>query len=114
MRTFLKLLFLAILLAMLAITTYASMERNLVDAGRELMTDRWFQATLLDAYFGFLTFYVWVAYKEQSLGRRLLWFVLIMCLGNIAMAIYMLIQLAQLRSGAPIGTLLLRSKDTPV
>jgi hypothetical protein len=109
MRSFLVLLFGTILVAMLAITVSASLEQNIVTAGRELITDRWFQATLLDAYFGFITFYVWVAYKEQTAWSRGMWFVLIMCLGNIAMAIYMLIQLARLPKGEPLSKLLLRS-----
>ena len=61
--------------------------------GTQLTSDPWFLATLADAYFGFLTFYVWVAYKEHSVWRKLLWFVLIMVLGNIAISVYVLIQL---------------------
>jgi hypothetical protein len=32
----------------------------------------WTIATLMDAYFGFLTFYVWVFYKEMRWLPRLL------------------------------------------
>ena len=60
------------------------------------MSDVWFQATLLDAYFGFLTFYVWVAWKERSLAGRVLWFVLIMAFGNMAMSAYVILQLVRL------------------
>lgn len=106
MRSLLFVLFVLILVAMLAITTVASFERNIVEAGRDLMTDRWFQATLLDAYFGFITFYVWVAYKERLMWSRIFWFVFIMCLGNIAMASYMLIQLAKLAPSASVSSIL--------
>ncbi len=109
MRSLLIVLFSLILVAMLAITTVASFERNVVDAGRDLISDRWFQATLFDAYFGFVTFYVWVAYKERLMWSRILWFVLIMCLGNIAMAIYMLIQLAKLAPSTPVSSMLINS-----
>ncbi len=109
MRILLIVLFSLILVAMLAITTVASFERNIVDAGRDLISDRWFQATLFDAYFGFVTFYVWVAYKERWMWSRILWFVLIMCLGNIAMAIYMLIQLAKLPPSAAVSSILINS-----
>ena len=88
----------------------ARIERGILEAGRELISDRWFQATLFDAYFGFITFYVWVAYKERTVWSRILWFLLIMCLGNIAMATYMLIQLAVLPCAAPLSSLLLRSE----
>ena len=109
MRSLLMTMFASILLAMLAVTTAASLDRSIFNVGWELLSDRWFQATLFDAYFGFITFYVWVAYKEQSIWARVVWFVLIMCLGNIAMAIYMLIQLVKLPRGAAMSLLLLRT-----
>lgn len=111
MRWFLMALFAAILLGMLVITTLASLERSIVAAARDLITDRWFQATLCDAYFGFITFYAWVAYREQAVWSRVVWFVLIMLLGNIAMAIYMLIQLMRLPPDAPLHNLLLNPTD---
>jgi hypothetical protein len=92
-RTLLILLFSLILVGMLVVTTYASLDRSIFSVGRQLTFDPWFLATLADAYFGFLTFYVWVAYKESSVWRKLLWFVLIMTLGNIAISVYVLIQL---------------------
>lgn len=108
MKLFLLLVFAFILVAMLAITITASLDRSVFNVGQELLSDRWFQATLLDAYFGFLVFYLWVAYKERTTTSRIVWFVLIMAFGNIAMSIYALLQLAKLPSGAPIEQLLLR------
>jgi hypothetical protein len=108
MRTTLKLLFGLILLGMLGITTAASLQQGIVPAARNLWPDLWFRATLLDAYFGFLTFTVWVFYKEPRPGARVVWFVLIMCLGNIAMAVYVLIQLFRLPPDEPLATLLTR------
>jgi hypothetical protein len=108
MRTTLKLLFGLILLGMLGITTAASLQQGIVPAARSLWPDLWFRATLLDAYFGFLTFTVWVFYKEPRPGARVVWFVLIMCLGNIAMAVYVLIQLFRLPPDEPLATLLTR------
>ncbi len=96
MFTFLKILFLAILAAMLYVTITASLDRGVFEAGAALWPDPWFRATLADAYFGFITFFVWVAYKERGLLRKLIWFVLIMTLGNIAMSVYVLIQLFRL------------------
>ena len=57
----------------------------------------WTLATLMDAYCGFLTFYIWVFYKEQRWIARIAWFVAIMLLGNMAMSVYVLIQLLRLR-----------------
>ena len=93
MKNGLILLFVGILLGMIGITTYASLDRAIWNVRPELLSDPWFHATLLDTYFGFLTFYLWVAYKESSWLMRIIWFILIMTLGNIAMAIYALIQL---------------------
>ena len=98
MNRLLQLLFALILVSMIGVSTWASLERDIFTAGRDLMQDRWFIATLMDAYFGFLTFYVWVAWREGSLARRVVWFVLIMCLGNIAMSVYVLWQLVRDRS----------------
>jgi hypothetical protein len=108
MLTTLKVIFLLVLLAMLAITTVASLDRGVFEAGADLWSDPWFKATLADAYFGFLAVFLWIAYKERTLGRRILWFVLLMALGNIAIAIYLLIQLFRLPSSATMEDLLLR------
>ncbi len=108
--SWLKLLFTAILLAMLAVTIKAGMHENLFHAGR-LLDDPWMIATLWDAYCGFVTFYVWVVYKETNWGLRVLWFVLIMGLGNIAMAAYVLIQLFRLPAHATRRELLLRKSE---
>ena len=74
----------------------------------DLWTDLWFKATLMDAYFGFITFFVWVAYKELRLWRRMIWFALIMLLGNLAIPAYMLLELYKLQVGDTIETLLTR------
>jgi len=109
-RLALILLFGSILAAMLVITVTASLNQPLWQwGGLAAEPDRWWTwATLADAYFGFLTFYAWVFYKERGLAARVGWFVAIMLLGNIAMAIYVLTQLARLRPGEPASNLLLR------
>jgi len=105
---FLRVFFSAILLSMICVTIYASVHTPIWQLSPSLTSDRWFQATLLDAYFGFLTFFVWVVYKEASIVRSILWFVLIMLLGNIAMAIYALLQLGKVPASAPLRDVLLR------
>jgi len=109
-RLALILLFGGILAAMLVITVTASLNQPLWQwGGLTAEPDRWWTwATLADAYFGFLTFYAWVFYKERGIVARVGWFVAIMLLGNIAMAIYVLTQLARLRPGEPASNLLLR------
>ena len=112
MITLLRVLFSSVLVGMLLLTTLATMEQGIVDAARVLWPDAWFRATLADAYFGFLTVFVWIAYKEHHVAARVVWFVLLMALGNIAVAVYLLIQLQQLKPGDPIERLLLRQEPT--
>ena len=83
----------AVLAAMLAVTVIASLDRNVLSAGAEIWADPWGRATLFDAYFAFLTVYVWVFFRERTLAARVVWFVLFMALGNIAIAVYFLIVL---------------------
>lgn len=105
-------LFGLIFLLMVAVTGWASWRQPLWSAGY-LFGEPWFVATLLDAYCGFITFYAWVAYKEKHALPRVLWFLAIMGLGNIAMAVYMLIQLLRLRPGESCRHLLLDRTQTP-
>lgn len=107
---FLRLAFLCVLISMLAVTGWASSEVALWRTPRAVATHPWFIATMFDTYFGFLTFYAWVAYKETSNLARVLWLIAILLLGNIAMATYMLIQLFRLPATARMEELLLRRK----
>jgi len=111
MRLFLTILFAAILLLMLAVTIRASLDRSILDVGPPLTSDAWFQATLVDAYLAFFTFYVWVAYKESSWPLRVAWLALIVLLGSMAMALYVLIQLIRAGPDADAARILLRRAD---
>jgi hypothetical protein len=105
-------LFGGILAVMLLVTTTASLKQPLWDwGGLTSEPDRWWTlATLADAYFGFLTFYAWVYYKQATAASRVAWFVAIMLLGNIAMAVYVLLQISKLRPGEPVARMLLREE----
>ncbi len=114
MRRNLLLLSLAALAALIGVSLWASSKIGIVPAIEALLaqpgtgTHPWFFATLADAYFGFLWFWAWIAYKETSNLARAAWLVLVLGLGNIAMAAYMLIQLRRLPAGADASHLLLR------
>lgn len=107
MKRPLGLLFLLILTVMVFVTIRASLARSVFD-NAFLISDPWGVATLADAYCGFLTFYAWAFYKERSLLGRVVWFVLVMALGNIAMSGYVLRELWRLPAGAAPADLLLR------
>jgi hypothetical protein len=104
----LRLLFLLILAAMLWVTTWASLRCPLFAVPREIYGHPWFVATLFDAYGGFITFFVWVCYKETTWLARAAWFVAIMLLGNIAMASYCLLELFRAPRETPLADLLTR------
>jgi hypothetical protein len=106
MLFFLRLLFILVIGSMLWVTSWASLQCPLFAIPREVYTHPWFIATLFDAYWGFLTFYVWVAYKETSWLARLEWLFAILLLGNIAMASYRLAELFRVPRQAPLADLL--------
>jgi hypothetical protein len=110
MKTFLTTVCIVVLAVMLYVTVSASLHQDVLTATRLLWPDPWFRATLADAYCGFLFFWLWVAWREQSAAKGVLWFLLIMTLGNLAMAGYLLLQLRRLQPGEDIETLLLRRK----
>ncbi len=113
MNLALRWIFIGVLAAMLAVTGWASLQVALWQTPRAVVTHPWFIATLFDTYFAFLTFYLWVAYKERGWIARIAWLLAILFLGNIAMALYMLIQLFRLPKNAPIEHLLLRQPESP-
>ena len=102
------------LLGLIAASVWATSHISIVPAIESLLTqpaagtNPWFVATLIDTYFAFLWFWLWVAYKERSLVSKLVWLVLILGLGNMAMAAYVLIQVWTLPRAARIEDLLLR------
>lgn len=97
MKLILKILFGAIFLVMLWINVKAALAMNILASFPLFSANPWAVATLYDAYCGFLTFYVWVAYKERRPCTRAAWFVLVMGLGNLAMSVYVLKELVKLR-----------------
>ena len=103
-----------VLAALIGVSIWATAQVGIGDAIRVLVdtpaagTHPWFIATLFDAYFGFLWFWLWVAYKESGWTPRIVWLLLILALGNIAIAIYVLLQLRRLPAGAGAEGLLLR------
>ncbi|MBN9692643.1 MAG: DUF1475 family protein [Verrucomicrobia bacterium] len=104
----LRLFFSVVLVSMLAVTSWASSHVALWEIPQAVLGHPWFIATLFDAYFGFLTFWLWVAYLQPTWISRLAWLVAILLLGNIAMALYVLIRLFRLPRNASWEQLLLR------
>ena len=110
MIVFLRIAFMFVLVTMLCATSWASYQCALWKTPQALVTHPWFIATLFDCYFGFLTFYAWVFYKEPGWLARISWLIAILLLGNIAMSIYMLITLFKLPADARVAQVLIRQK----
>jgi hypothetical protein len=110
MRTALKLIAAAIFVCMMAVTIRSSLAASIPAVWDNYAANPWAVATLWDAYCGFTIFYCWVFYKERSTVARVVWFVLIMGLGNIATSAYLLIQLFGLRDGEPVEAILVKRR----
>lgn len=108
MRRVLIVVFSLLLAVMLYVTVTASLSEGVFAAGSRLMVEPWFRATLADAYCGFVAVFVWIAWRERSTAARAVWFVLLMTLGNIAIAGYFLAVLLREGSGPGIDVLFQR------
>ena len=105
---FLRILFSVVLASMLGVTTWASLQVSVFAIPHAVGAHPWFIATLFDTYWAFFTFFVWLAYKETAWVSRVLWFLAIVLLGNIAMATYCLIQLWRVPADTKLEQVLLR------
>ncbi|MCB1100693.1 MAG: DUF1475 family protein [Verrucomicrobiae bacterium] len=107
----LRIFFIIVLVSMLAVTTWASSDTALWSIPVDVSSHPWFIACLFDAYWGFLTFYCWVIYRESSIIARAGWLIAILLFGNIAMSVYMLILLFKLPVNATVRDILLRPQS---
>jgi hypothetical protein len=111
MILFLRGLFIVIIASMLWVTSWASMHCPLFAIPHDVIAHPWFIATLFDAYWGFVTFFVWVAFKQTSWVARIAWFVAIILLGNIAMSSYCLNELFRTPRDGRVADVLTTRRD---
>ncbi len=97
MITFLKILFSCLFVFMCCVVISTSLESNLFEEWSFLGGIPWMKATLWDFYVNVLVIYLWVCYREKSAFFKILWLVLLVCLGSIATCAYVLIQLFKLK-----------------
>lgn len=102
----LRIWFLLVLITQSGVVGWAMLQESLFHIPQPVVSDPWFIATLTDTYFAFIVFYLWVCYRENSLISRILWFLLIMGMGNIAIAAYMLLVLFKVSPKASIRDIL--------
>ena len=119
-RRAIALYFILVLVAMTWVSWYASTAPTITSlpkyaalAGKEginvikgfetVCSEPWGLATMFDAYFGFLAFWLYVAWREQTVASRFGWFVALMLLGNFAIAAYALICLFKAKGETDLG-----------
>lgn len=64
---------------------------NFIETVRAWAADPWGRATLVDLYAGFILFAAWIAHRERSALKAVLWLAGTCCLGNVVPCIYLLI-----------------------
>lgn len=106
MITLLKILCVLVLGSLLAVCVFASRQVALWDLPTEVAGHPWFIATLLDAYWGFLIIWLWIAARETSIAARAGWLLALLLFGNMATAVYAFLQLSRLRDGDSPSALL--------
>ncbi len=84
---------------------------NVVDGYVTVCSEPWGLATMFDAYFGFLAFWIFVAWRERSGLSRGLWLVALMALGNFAIAGYALACLFTAPADASLETIFFTRKQ---
>ncbi len=88
-----KLIALIGLLAMTGILIYGFTAGDFLAEGARLLAMPWGIVSMVDLYVGFILFSGWIVYREKSLGRSVLWVVLMMALGFFTGALYTLLTL---------------------
>ena len=99
MITALKVIFSVLLVWMCYAVISTSLQSNLFKEWDALGAIPWIRATLWDFYANVTVIFLWVCFKEKSIGLKILWLILLVCLGSIASCAYVLIQLFRLKPG---------------
>jgi hypothetical protein len=81
------------ILAMTAVLIYGFAAGNFQTDGAALLQNPWGIVSLVDLYTGFVLFSAWIAYREKSFLRSLIWIVLMMVLGFFTASLYVFISL---------------------
>ncbi len=82
------------MVAMTAVLIYGFTAGSFATEGLWILSHPWGIVSLVDLYTGFALYSVWIAYREQSVARAIVWIVLMMVLGFWAGALYMLLALS--------------------
>jgi hypothetical protein len=81
------------IIVMAAAILYAVIYGNFRQEGRMLLSIPWGIVSLVDLYTGFFLFAGWIAYREPSRLRAVVWIVLLLSLGFLSGSLYVFIAL---------------------
>jgi hypothetical protein len=83
-----KIISLAGVAAMAAVLIYGFTVGDFSGEGSQLLSMPWGIVSLVDLYVGFALFSCWILYREASLGRAVVWVILVMVLGFFTASLY--------------------------
>ena len=83
---------------------------NVIKGFETVCSEPWGLATMFDAYFGFLAFWLYTVWRERTVAARLGWLVALLLLGNFAIAAYALLCLKQSGDETDLGKIFFTRK----
>lgn len=99
-----------LLLGIIAVMIYASLQQNMFKLPPVVTGNIWFQASLWDVYTGLLLFFLWCFHKLNSTFAKIIWLILLITLGNVATCAFLLWQALQVPKNGSTQQLLLNKK----
>jgi len=69
---------------------YGFMKGNISHEGTMLFAMPWARVMILDIYIGFVIFGTWIYFREQNIRRFLMWFILLLFIGNLIAVAYII------------------------
>jgi hypothetical protein len=97
-------------LTMTAIVIATCLKSDMFHLHPLVATEPWFTTTLTDFYFNITILSSWVIYRENNWFRSTVWIIAFICLGSIATAFYVFLQLLGLKEGQGMEKVLLRKE----
>ncbi|GAB1471271.1 hypothetical protein MASR2M66_21490 [Chloroflexota bacterium] len=76
------------MLAMTAVLIRGFTSGDFGTDGAALLQNPWGVVSIIDLYTGFILFSGWIIYREKSIGRAIIWVILMMVLGFFAGSLY--------------------------
>ncbi len=86
---FAQIVFFAGFLALLISIIYGVLAYDILAEGSVMLAVYWGRFTFIDIYVAFIVFFLWAAYRENSIFKSILWFLLIMLGGSMTICLYL-------------------------